>query len=39
MDYTFRDWHMKAVGTGKVGPDGVIEIPSDKPIFCIELSR
>jgi hypothetical protein len=38
MSYTFRDWHLKAIGSGKVA-GGVLKVPSDKPIFVVELSR
>jgi len=33
------DWHIKSVIEGKVGADVVLTIPSDKPIFSIELSH
>jgi hypothetical protein len=39
MKYTFLDWHMQPVGNGQVGADGVLTVPNDKPIFCVELSR
>jgi hypothetical protein len=38
MKYVFRDWHNNAIGEGTVA-GGVLEIPNDKPIFCVELER
>jgi hypothetical protein len=38
MMYVFRDWHLKDIGSGTIR-NGVLEIPNDKPIFCIDLSR
>ncbi len=38
MAYTLRDWQMRDIGQGTV-TDGVLTIPSDKPIFVIELRR
>ncbi len=38
MTYTLRDWHMMPIGTGKV-VDGMLKVPSDKPVFFIELER
>ncbi len=39
MRWKAVDWHLKTVSEGKVGADGVLTIPADKPIFSIELSR
>ncbi len=39
MAYKAVDWHFKTVLEGKVGADGVLTIPANKPIFSIELSR
>jgi hypothetical protein len=38
MKYVFRDWHLKAVGSGEI-KNGVLDVPNDKPIFCIDLTR
>ncbi len=38
MSYTFRDWSMKPIGQGVV-KDGKLVIPSDQPIFVVELRR
>ncbi len=38
MRYTLRDWHMDAIGEGVVSK-GVLEIPADKPVWMIELTR
>jgi hypothetical protein len=38
MKYVQRDWHMKVIGSGEV-KGGSLEIPNDKPIFCIDLTR
>ena len=37
--YTLRDWHFKEIGTGKIGDDGVLDVPKDKPVFVVELER
>lgn len=38
MRYTFRDWHLNAIGSGTI-TGGKLTIPADKPIFTIELTR
>jgi len=38
MRYTFRDWHMQDIGSGTI-KDTSLEIPADKPIFVVELTR
>lgn len=38
MEYTFRDWHFNAIGSGKI-TDGELIIPSDRPVFLVELNR
>jgi hypothetical protein len=38
MKYVFKDWHMNVVGEGKVA-GGTLTIPSDKPVFVVELTR
>ena len=38
MSYTMYDWNMQPIGEGRV-TDGKLVIPSDKPIFLIELKR
>ncbi|MDX2055591.1 MAG: hypothetical protein SFV15_24530 [Polyangiaceae bacterium] len=38
MSYTFRDWHMQEIGKGTISGN-TLEIPADKPIFVIELTR
>ncbi len=38
MNYTFRDWHMKSIGSGRV-TDGKLVIPADQPVFVVELER
>ena len=38
MKYTLRDWHMREIGRGQV-KDGVLNIPGDKAVFVIELTR
>lgn len=38
MRYTLIDWHMNEIGSGVVA-DGALAIPSDQPMFCVELSR
>jgi len=38
MKYVFRDWHNNAIGEGTVA-GGVLVIPNDKPVFCVELTR
>ena len=39
MTYTFLDWHLKPLAQGIIGKDGRLIIPSDQPIFVIELKR
>ena len=39
MTCTLRDWQMRNIGNQTVTADGVLIIPSDKPIFVIELTR
>lgn len=39
MRYAYFDWSMKKIGSGTIGPDGVIKIPSTLPIWIIELTR
>lgn len=38
MKYVFRDWHLQAIGSGEI-KNGVLEVPKDKLIFCIDLTR
>lgn len=38
MSYTFRDWHMKPLGKGKIS-GGKLTIPAGLPIFAVELKR
>lgn len=38
MKYTFRDWYMNDIGCGVV-EDGKLEVPSDKEVWLVELSR
>lgn len=38
MRYVFRDWHLDDVGQGTV-TNGVLTIPTDRPVFYVELSR
>jgi hypothetical protein len=39
MTYRWLDWHFRRIGTGRVGDDGRLVIPADKPIFYIHLER
>jgi hypothetical protein len=39
MRYAYFDWSMKRIGGGTIGPDGVIKIPSNLPIWVIHLTR
>ena len=39
MRYELLDWHMGRIGSGQVGEDGVLEVPADKPVFCVQLTR
>jgi hypothetical protein len=38
MKYSFRDWHLKEIGAGVIR-GGVLKIPADQPVFCVELER
>jgi len=38
MTYVFRDWHFQEIGRGRV-TGGVLTIPTDQPIFFVELTR
>jgi hypothetical protein len=38
MTYTFRDWHLKPLHTGKI-QDTTLRIPANLPIFYVELTR
>lgn len=38
MRYRFLDWHFKELKAGEIGDEG-LSIPSDMPIFLIELNR
>jgi len=38
MKYTFRDWHLKNIGSGII-TGGKLNIPADQPIFITELKR
>jgi len=38
MKYVQRDWHLRELGTGTVA-GGALKIPSDKPVFIVELTR
>ncbi len=38
MTYVFKDWYLKPIGEGTI-TDGKLVIPTDKPIFIVELSR
>ncbi|NBC82123.1 MAG: hypothetical protein GVY19_01960 [Bacteroidetes bacterium] len=38
MQYTFRDWHMKALQSGVI-QNGKLVIPAEEPIYIIELKR
>ena len=38
MKYSLVDWHMKTIGTGVIS-GGKFDIPADKPVFCMQLTR
>jgi len=38
MRYTFRDWHMQAIGSGVV-TNGTLVIAANQPVFVVELTR
>lgn len=39
MRYSFRDWHDRELASGRVGPDGVLHVPNDLPVWTVELRR
>ncbi len=39
MTYTLRDWHLRAIGTDKVGADGAFTLSPDQPAFVVEFDR
>ncbi len=39
MRYRMLDWHMEEIGAGRVGSDGTLRVPNDKPVFAVELTR
>ncbi len=38
MRYVMRDWHLREIGSGVV-KNGTLRLPSDKPVFVVELTR
>jgi hypothetical protein len=38
MSYKLLDWNMKVIGTGVIS-GGKFDIPADKPVFCMQLTR
>jgi len=39
MNFRFIDWNFGVIGKGKIGGDGALKIPSNVPIWIIELTR
>lgn len=39
MRWRFHDWHDAVLQKGVVGADGVLRIPSDLPVWYVELTR
>lgn len=39
MRYTFRDWQMRPLRSGIVGPSEVLTIPASLPVFFVVLER
>lgn len=39
MRYSFLGWDMKQITSGTIGADGVLKVPSNLPIWIIELTR
>lgn len=39
MRFAFLDWHMNEIDTGVMGSDGVLHVPSDKPIWFVQFER
>lgn len=37
--YVFRDWHGRTLAEGQVGPDGVLRIPAQLPVWVVELTQ
>jgi hypothetical protein len=39
MRYEMLDWHMRPLGKGTVRGGGVLEVPSDRPVFVVRFER
>lgn|GEM_PF-5989216 len=39
VKFELMDWHMRTIGQGTVGADGVLKVPNDKPVYCVQLTR
>jgi hypothetical protein len=39
MNWEMIDWSFRSLGKGRIGADGKLTIPSDKPVWVIRLTR
>jgi hypothetical protein len=39
MRYALRDWHMQLLGEGTIGPDNMLRLSAEQPVFVVELTR
>jgi hypothetical protein len=37
--YTLKDWHLKPLGAGTIGSDGLLTIRNSQPVFLVEFEK